>query len=165
MRIAHLHQALKCRNHKSAMGKANKKVLANLMTEDVDLGYGIPLPIEILPNIPFAEVYPLGVQHQQSTNKMGNVITKDRVSHNLLFLKDFMAINDRVITDLLEPCHYGHSLHRVCHYIHNMRLFYPTTRILMHKCDIKKAYCRLHTRGRIAAACITVVQNLAAALL
>eukprot|EP00957_Ditylum_brightwellii_P034606 2623905-Ditylum_brightwellii.AAC.1 len=72
---------------------------------------------------------------------MGNVITKDRVSHDLLFPKDSLAINDRVITDLLEPCYYGHSLRRVCHYIHNLLHFYSTTRILMHKCDIEKAYC------------------------
>eukprot|EP00957_Ditylum_brightwellii_P164392 12515494-Ditylum_brightwellii.AAC.1 len=119
-RIAGLHQTLKHENHKSATGKANKKVLANHMTDDVNLGYSIPLPIKILPKILFAKVYPLGVQHQQSIDKMGNVIMKDRVSHNLPFPKDSLAFNDRVITDLLEPWHYGHSLCRVCHYIHNL---------------------------------------------
>eukprot|EP00957_Ditylum_brightwellii_P112523 8578145-Ditylum_brightwellii.AAC.1 len=102
-RVVHLHQALKRGNHKSATGKANKNVLVNLMTNDVDLGYGIPLPIEILPKIPFAKVYPLGVQHQQTIDKMGNVIMKDRVSHGLSFPKDSLALNDRVLTDLLEP--------------------------------------------------------------
>eukprot|EP00957_Ditylum_brightwellii_P110503 8428412-Ditylum_brightwellii.AAC.1 len=121
------------------------------MKDNIDLGYGIPLPLDILPQIPFAEVYPLGIQHQTSIDEMGCPIIKDRVSHDLLFPKDSLAINDRVITDLLKPCHYGHSLHRVCHYIHNLRHFYPSTCILMHKCVIEKAYRRLHMRNRIAA--------------
>eukprot|EP00957_Ditylum_brightwellii_P006888 520904-Ditylum_brightwellii.AAC.1 len=82
------------------------------MTDDVNLGYDTPLPIKIPPNIPFAEVYPPGVQHQQPIDKMGNITTKDRVSHDLSFLKDSLVINNRVITCLLKPCHYGHSLRR-----------------------------------------------------
>eukprot|EP00957_Ditylum_brightwellii_P212244 15367129-Ditylum_brightwellii.AAC.2 len=109
-RVVCLHQAFKQGNHKSARGPANKDILVNLMPDDIDLVYGIPLPIKILSKIPFAEIYPLGVQHQQSINKMGNVITKDRVSHNLSFPKDTLALNNRVITDLLKPCHNGHLL-------------------------------------------------------
>eukprot|EP00957_Ditylum_brightwellii_P015006 1131129-Ditylum_brightwellii.AAC.1 len=79
---------------------------------------------------------------------MGNIIIKDRVSHDLSFPKEKLAINNRV-----------------CHYIHNLHFFYPHTRILMHKCDIENAYCHLHTQGCIVAACIADVKNIAVALL
>eukprot|EP00957_Ditylum_brightwellii_P122635 9352473-Ditylum_brightwellii.AAC.1 len=39
MRIVRLHQALKRGNHKLATGKANEKILVNLMTDNVGLGY------------------------------------------------------------------------------------------------------------------------------
>eukprot|EP00957_Ditylum_brightwellii_P207692 15354115-Ditylum_brightwellii.AAC.1 len=135
------------------------------MQDDVNLGYGIPLPLDIFPKILFVEVYPLRIQHQKSIDELGNVITKDRVNHDLLFPKDKLTINDRVIVDLLKPCHYGHPLRCLCHYIHNLCHFYSTTRILMHKCNIKKAYCLLHTQGCIAAACIAVIRKITVALL
>ena len=55
-----LEHSLQQGNHKSALNDEHRPVVTKLMTQDVELGYGIPLTLEALHKMKQAEVYPIG---------------------------------------------------------------------------------------------------------
>ena len=61
----------------------------------------------------------------------------------------------------MVPCIYGISIVRVCHVLKRLQKLYPGKRILIVNTDIEKYYLRMHKYGGIAAACITILRDVA----
>ena len=68
-----LESTIKRGNHKSALRDEQRPVVIKLMTQDVELGYSIPLTIESLKKIKQAAVYPVGCQDQLTINEHAHV--------------------------------------------------------------------------------------------
>ena len=144
-------------NHKSALAPEARIHVDKAMKSDIQLGYGIPLTIDSIKKLKHAEVYPVGLQHQQTINELGQIIPKKRISHDLSNRKDEgLSINQRVNESLLPSVLYGYSLMRFLHLIHQIRRQHPGERILCNKIDIEKAYRRFHTTPTISAKCIAI---------
>jgi hypothetical protein len=125
------------------------------MLSDIELGYSIPITVDCIRKLKHAEVYPIGLQHQQTIDETGAIIPKKRISHDLSNRKVIgRSINQRVIEEELPSVLYGYSLLRFLHVIHNIRRHHPNKPIVCNKIDIKKAYRRLHTNSMISSKCI-----------
>ena len=126
----------------------------------------LPITVESIKKLVGAAVIPIGVAQQTSINEKGERYTKRRTTHDASFSPPFgKSINDRMLTDCLEPCFYGHCLIRILHAIHAMRISFPDMVILLIKCDLDAAYRRLHVIGKMAALAITIIKNIAYILL
>eukprot|EP00957_Ditylum_brightwellii_P055089 4175530-Ditylum_brightwellii.AAC.1 len=62
--------------------------------------------------------------------------------------------------DDLTTCQYGFCLLRMLHCIAYLHTLFPLTHILINKYNMEKVYHCKHTAGRIAAACIAIVQGI-----
>ena len=154
-RVKELIDQIERGNHKSALTQEAEPIVSKLMSEDVTLGYAIPITKRCLIKLKEAELYPCGLQHQMTVNEKGEIIPKKRVTHDLSNRKKHgKSINQRVNEETLPPTSYGFALMRFLHLIHHIRWTHPNKRILMMKTDFDKAYRRLHTKPRIAAKCI-----------
>jgi hypothetical protein len=82
-------------HHKSALSMLG--VLDKLNTLDVAHGYTFCLPVEALEDLKGAAVAPHGVVHQGTINELGQLITKDRPTHDQTFSarEEGRSINDR----------------------------------------------------------------------
>ena len=70
-------------NHRSALKKDNQEHVTKAVVSDVTLGYGIPITLEGVLKLKDAEVYPLGLQTQQTIDEAGRTIPKKRLTHDL----------------------------------------------------------------------------------
>ena len=132
------------------------------MTTEVEFGYALPIPIDIIHRIPHAAVAPLGLIFQDTIDEFGAVKEKPRATHDQSFaFSSGLSVNDRVIQDQLIPCQYGHCLLRMLHYIAAARRQFPNIRILIGKFDWRTAYRRAHLAGSSAAECITILGDIA----
>lgn len=61
-------------NHKSAL--KHNHILDKIIQEDVEKGFALPLPIEIINLIPNASLAPLGCHEQETINEFGERIPK-----------------------------------------------------------------------------------------
>ncbi len=142
-------------NHKSAIRE--KKVLGKAMKKEVRFGFQLPLlphhPLEI----PEARMAPMGVADQTSINERGEIISKQRVTHDQSFPGEFSgeSVNSMIDDDYLEPLTFGHAHSRLLHYIVATRIKFPNARILGNKGDFKSAYRRLHFSGKAAIHSLT----------
>ena len=117
-------------NHKSALSDKQRPVVTKLMTQDVELGYGIPLILESLKKIKQAKVYPVGCQDQLTIDEHANIIPKKRVTHDLSFnRREGKSINRRVREEELPGVIFGHAILRFLHLIHHLRWHHPNERI------------------------------------
>jgi hypothetical protein len=156
-RITDLMEQIQRGNHKSALEPEALEHVSKAMKSDVQLGYGIPLTIDCIKRLKHAEVYPIGLQHQQTINEQGEIIPKKRISHDLSNRKDLKrSINQRTNIDLIPDVLYGYVLLRFLHLIHHIRWSFPSRKILMNKVDIEKAYRRFHTTPKVASKCIAI---------
>ena len=116
-----LHESINKGNHKSALTEEYRPTVTKLMKQDVELGYGIPLSVECIKQIPGAEVYPVGCQHQWTIDENGNSIPKKRVTHDLSFnKKSKKSVNQRVKEGEIPEVIYGHAMLRFLHLIHHL---------------------------------------------
>jgi hypothetical protein len=125
-RHSDLTMALIRGNHKSATTAIER--VQCLLHKEVQRGWQLPLPPEKLTLLPGAVVAPLGLVSQATINDRGEVIPKDRITHDQSF--NFSArnsVNSRVILDSLTPCRYGTALRRLLHYIVDVRRRHPRT--------------------------------------
>ena len=94
----------------------------------MELGYGIPLMLEFIRNLKDSEVYPLGIQNQDTINEKGDIITKKRVTHDLSFnRKKGKSVNQRVREDELPEVIFGHLFLRYLHLIRHLFWTHPNT--------------------------------------
>jgi hypothetical protein len=70
-------------NHKLAI--THSKKIQELIQEDVNRGFALILPVEILQFIPNASLAPLGCQEQSTINTSGERVSKFRMNHDQSF--------------------------------------------------------------------------------
>jgi len=138
-------------NHNSAL--KNKDILNKIIQEDVERGFTLPLPVELLKLIPDASLASLGCQEEKTINERGERIPKFRMTHDQTFPSlSQLSVNLRVIQDELPQCMYSHVLLRSIHYIVHL--------IFISKYDIDAAYQRCHLSGKTATECLTIHENI-----
>ena len=159
-RLHDLELAVARGNHTSA--KLKHEIVTKLLIKEVDRGWQLPLPPENIRLLPHAVVAPIGLVTQATINAHGEIIPKDRLTHDQSFeFSPGTSVNARVIFDSLTPCRYGTALRRFIHYIVDLRRIYPDTRILMTKLDFKAAYRRLHTSSLTASQAVVIIDDIA----
>lgn len=137
-------------NHKSASDRP--EILRELMLDDVAHGFTLPVPLSALGLIPGTEVAPMGIAAQSTINEWGEIVPKDRPTHDLSFqVGAAESINDRIDMSQHQPCRFGHAFRRCITYIVDVRRRHPSTPILGNKVDLKSAYRRLHLALTLAA--------------
>ena len=117
--------ALEYGHHKSA--KRNYKVFMDSLKSEVELGYALPLLAKHAFTIPHAELAPHGLTSQHSINDRGEILSKDRITHDMSFpgKASFTSINNRIEDDSLVPCLFGETMTRCIHYIIGCRQRHP----------------------------------------
>ena len=125
-----LQAALKRGNHKSALRK--EKVLEDAFIKEVKYGYQLPLKPSYILKIPRTKLSPMGVADQLTISKLGKVIQKDRVTHNLSFPGEISgeSINSMINDDSLFDLIYGHIHSRCVQQIVATRKRFPQACIL-----------------------------------
>ncbi len=76
-------EALEFGNHKGAT--TQPKLLLKLVSEDVKYGYPLPLPLGKIFKISNVCMAPLNIQLQWTINNLGEIIKKDRLTHDQSF--------------------------------------------------------------------------------
>jgi hypothetical protein len=112
-RAADLIEALKFGNHKGAT--TQPELLLKLVLDDVKYGYALPLPLKKNKRIPNICMAPLNIQPQWTINERGEIIEKDRLTHDQSFEweKSGFSINSRTDTSQLQQCKFGKCLLRL----------------------------------------------------
>jgi hypothetical protein len=146
-------------NHKSA--KVHSDIVRDNLTEDVNHGFALPLPMRCLSEIKDASLAPLGMQIQKTIDETGATVPKYRMTHDQTFRgPSGLSVNTRTNKETLPPCMYGRVLLRMTHYILYLRARFPEKRILIGKYDIKAAYRRAHFKANLVAECLTTFDGL-----
>jgi hypothetical protein len=103
-------------NHKSL--SKYSEFIDPTITEDIERGFALPLPIEILYKLPKASIAPLGCHKQTTINENGSIIPKYRLPHDQSFSgPSGLSVNLRVQKDVLPPIMYSYVLSPLIHYI------------------------------------------------
>lgn len=145
-------------NHQSAV--KNAAILKSIIQEDVQRGFALPLPITALHFIPNASLAPLGCVKQSSVDMLGNRVVKYRMTHDQTFPgPSELSVNLRVQHDKLPPIRYSYVLMRTIHYILDLRLRHPTTKIYLCKFDIDAAYRRCTLSSSTAFESLTIFED------
>jgi hypothetical protein len=142
-------------NHKSA--STHHEILEQLITEDVERGFALPLPISALHRLPKAALAPLGCIKQSSLDSFGNRTEKFRMTHDQSFPgPSNQSVNKRVKSDELPPIMYSYVLLRTIHYILAVRQRHPLVRIFLCKFDLDAAYRRCTLSEATAMESLTI---------
>jgi hypothetical protein len=139
-----LIEALENGNSKGA--QENPAVMEDLIKGDVEHGFSLVIPRDKVMEIVGAQVAPMNVANQNSINERGEIVSKDRLTHNQSWTGSAsgQSINSRVMDDSLQDCMFGHCLLRICHQIVDIRIRHPNKSIFIQKVDWKSAYRRAH---------------------
>ena len=150
-------------NHKSS-SRSQKEIdfVKKQYEKEVNKGWMIPFPSNIVSKLKNACVIPIGVARSLSINEKNESIEKLRLTHDCSWEgPSSFSVNSRINEDLLPPLQYGRCLLRVLHNLQQLRFHNPEKKILMTKHDLDSAYRRLHWHAKCALLCITVVSNIA----
>ena len=156
-RRADLKSAMEYGNHKSIL--RNQSSFTSQTIDEIQQGWALPLPPNFAFQLDHAEVAPHGFVLQNTISEHGEIIEKDRITHDQSFpgSSSKESVNSRVIEELLSPCMFGHMHLRCIHFIVGCRLRHPSTPILISKIDWKSAYRRQHLNGNTATKSLTQV--------
>jgi hypothetical protein len=134
-----------------------RKTLENKVAQ----GWVVPLPLDYISSLKNGESAPVGMDDKQWTVLPdGSRKTKFRLTHNQSFnTMHGKSVNDRVLTEKLDPLYYGGCLSRILHYIVSIRLRLPKVKILGGKSDIKAAYRRVTLHGDTAEKCTIMYKD------
>jgi hypothetical protein len=124
-RRADVEEALNFGNHKGA--SLNNLLLKSLIEEDVTHGFILPLPLEKIKRIPGVLLAPLNIMHQNTINKDGVIIEKERLTHDQSFVYhgSNTSVNSRTDKSKLEPCVFGWVIKRLINWIVAARRKHP----------------------------------------
>ncbi len=146
-------------NHKSTMKYFD--IINNIVTEDIERGFALPLPLSILKKLPNASIAPLGCQKQSTIDDKGNIIPKYRMTHDQTFPgPSGLSVNLRIKKDLLPSILYSYVLCRSIHYIVNIRFKHPSTKIFICKVDLDAAFRRCTLASSTATESLTIFDNM-----
>jgi hypothetical protein len=147
-------------NHKSA--KDEPEQIERLLKKEVDHGFAIPVPIDVVSRIKNSSVQPLGLAKQFGLSSDGTRKIKYRMTQDLSYSHTKTAkglpvsVNSRIDMDAYPEMIFGWCLLRIIHLIISLRLHYPQTRILISKYDYSDAYRRMAHSASAAAQTIAV---------
>jgi hypothetical protein len=132
-----------------------------LITEDIEKGFALPLPISCLHKLPNASLVPLGYQKTSTIDETGKIIPKYWMTQKQSFPGPFgLSVNLMDQKDLLPPILYSYVMSRLLHYIVNTRLQHPTKKIFIFKIDIDAAFWRGALANSTAAEILTIFDNM-----
>jgi hypothetical protein len=156
--------ALACGDHKGAVNDPD--TLCDLLDGDVTHGFNMPLPLSFARKIKSLLISPMNIACQNTIDFMDNIVPKDRLcrDHSMDFLPK-SSLNSRARMLDHEPCHFGHALNRLFHFIVHLHLRHPTKRVLMTNVDWKAAHRRVHMDVDTVPQCCTQLENLLLAAL
>jgi hypothetical protein len=105
-RLEDLNEALAFRNHKGV--SLQPDLLRKLVTEDVQFGYCLPLPLVKAKNIPGILLALMNIQKQNTIDEHGRIIEKDRLTHDQSFnWSSGTSVNNQSRANELLPCMFG----------------------------------------------------------
>jgi hypothetical protein len=138
-----------------------KAEMESSITEDVVRGFSLPLPTDVLFDIPNASLAPLGCHKQVTINEMGAQIPKYRMTHDQTFSgPSGLSVNLHVKKNSLPTIMYSFVLLRSLHYICSLCYRYPDKKIFICKVDLDSAYRRCHLSSSTAQESLTVYGGL-----
>jgi hypothetical protein len=140
--------------------KKHHSILEAIIVEDIERGFALPLPIDMIHHTPNASLAPLGCIKQETINERGERIPKYWMTHDQSFPgPSSLSVNLHVKKDKLPACMYSFVLMRTLHYIASIRLRHPYTPIYLSKFDLDAAYRRCHLASETASECLTIYNN------
>jgi hypothetical protein len=132
-----------------------------IIKEDVERGFVLPLPVKIISSIPHASIAPLGCVSQVTWDVNGKHVKKHWMTHDQTFPgPSSLSVNLRVKQEELPPIRYSYVLLRSIHYILSLRHRHPTTKIFICKFDIDAAYRHCTFSSRTAFESLTIFAGL-----
>ena len=154
-----LREALDRGNHKGAQRKLD--VLIELVSKDVEHGYGLVLPLRKLDSIPGSLLAPMNIAGQNTIDEFGRIIEKDRLTHDQSFeFSSGTSLNSRVREGYLLPILIGAVIKRLMNWAVAARNKFPGCKIVCIKNDYKSAFRRMHLNGNIVAQTMTQIPEL-----
>ena len=100
------------------------------MEKDITHGYGLQLPLKSIWLIPGVVIAPMNIGWQNTINKQGQIIQKERLTHDESFeWSSGRSVNNRVNLSNFLPCMFGKALHRTINWAIAARRKYPNQRI------------------------------------
>ncbi len=125
-------------NHKGASQKP--VILKKVIAKDVKYGYSLPVPLSSVQLIPGLMMAPINIMEQNTIDKFGRIIPKDRLTHDQSWKwSSGTSVNSRVQKELLQACQYGFCIRRLINWTIAVRRKYPDQRILAIKIEYKSA--------------------------
>jgi hypothetical protein len=119
--------------------------------DDMTRGFALPLPLNKIALIPGILLAPLNIQAQSTINKWGEIIPKDRLTHDQSWKwQSETSVNSRVGKEKLMPCYFGRAIKCLINWAVAACGKYPNKRIFATKLDIKTAYRRCHLNATTA---------------
>jgi len=101
-----LVDALTFGNHKGTLQKL--VILKKLIAKDIKYGYSLPIPLLSVQSIPSLVMVPMNIMEQNTIDKFGRIIPKDRLTHNKSWKwSSGTSVNNRVQKELLRTCQYA----------------------------------------------------------
>ena len=98
-----LVNALTFRNHKGALQKP--VILKKLIAKDIKYRYSLPVPLSSVQLIPGLVMAPMNIMAQNTIDKFGQIIPKDRLTHNQSWKwSSGTSVNSRVQKELFKAC-------------------------------------------------------------
>ena len=126
---ADVDEALNFGNHKGA--SLQPELLKQFVSKDVHYGYCLPLPLGKATKIPNILIAPMNIQKQNTIDKFGWIVPKDRLTHDQSFeWSSGTSVNKRVITEELLPCMFGSCIRGIVNWAVTARRLYPNLPIL-----------------------------------
>jgi hypothetical protein len=138
-RRADVEEALFFGNHKGA--SLQPDLLWKLISMDVHYGYCLPFPLAKATKIPDILIAPFNIQKQNTINEHGQIVEKDRQTHNQSFKwSPGTSNNNRTQANKLLPCMFGACIRQIVNWAVTARGNFPNVRILTSKFDFKSAF-------------------------
>jgi hypothetical protein len=129
-----IQQAIDRGNRKSARDQPEK--LVELLTSNVHSGFALPLPTRAIFKIHGAVLAPVGIANQLRISDDGEVIAKDRLTHDQTFkFGPGKSLNNRMQMSEANPVVFGWCLSRLLHYIVDLQRRHPSIKIFLMKTD------------------------------
>jgi len=145
-------------NHKSATKFSD--AITSIIKEDMERGFALILPIQTLKRIENASLAPLGCIKQNKIGNDGSRTHKFCLTHDQSFLgPSGTSVNIRTIHDDFPPIVYGFCLKCIIHYILNLCLHNPSSKIFISKFDFDATYRRCHMSSLTAQESLTIHNN------
>jgi hypothetical protein len=137
--LNNIDDALAFGDHKGATQQP--ELLLKLIWDNIDQGFTLPLPLNKIKQLLGILLAPLNIQLQKTINEHGEIIPKNRMTHNQSWKwQSGTSVNSRVNKEQLMPCYFGQVLKRLINWAVATRKLHPKKRILTTKLDIKAAF-------------------------